>query len=242
MEKLIDSTKKISYIDEEGNISYINGTNKFCLAIEEIVERKKVMRKLSKDYYLMEPIYGEGLEELYIVCDAVCGQFLEYAEDFDNSTLSFKYGIIAIQRDEKGNIIPMGEKIVVPILYDGISENNLKSVTAYENNRLTYIDIDPNSENYGKQLVPVVLEHAVPFSVDYEGFAECSVNGFVGYLPRNCKPKSTLKPSDLLTEEQVKYLLPYFELTNNFLHDSTESVNKYCELTGGAKTLKLTIK
>ena len=134
----------------------------------------------------------------------------------------------------------MGEKIVVPILYDEISENNLKSVTAYANNRLTYIDIDPNSENYGKQLIPVVLEHAVPFSVDYEGFAECSVNGVVGYLPRNCKPRITLKPLDLLTEEQVEHLLPYFESSNNALHDS--SVNKYCELTGGAKTLKLTRK
>ena len=134
------------------------------------------------------------------------------------------------------------ELFIIPILYDGISENNFKSVTVYGNNHLTYIDIDPNSENYRKQLVLVALEHTISFSVDYERFSECSVNGFVGYLPRNCKPRTTLDPLDLLKEEQVKYLLPYFESSNNFLHDSTVSVNKYCKLTSGAKTLKLTRK
>lgn len=235
MIRIIGSTQKISYMDEEGNISYIDGTNKVCL-----IEDQKVMKKLSKDYYLMDPIYDYGLEEIYIVCDAVCCQHLKYESDYDTSKLSFKYGIIAIQRDEKGNIIPMGEKIVVPILYDKIYENELKTVTAYVNDHLTYIDIDPNSENYGKQLVPAILEHAYSFSADYDGFTKCSVNGFVGYLPRNCKPRKTLEPSDLLTKEQVEYLLSYFELTNNDQHDS--SVNKFCELTGCAKTLKLTRK
>lgn len=240
MIKIIDSTKKIPYIDEKGNVSYINGTNKFCLAVEEFDECEKVLKKLSKDYYSLEPIYGDGLEELYIVCDVISSQILEYEEDFDISKLSFKYGIIAIQRDEKRNIIPMGEKVIVPILYDRITENNLKSVTAYVGDHLTYIDMNPNSENYGKQLVPATLEHAVPFSTEYEGFAECSVNGVVGYLPRNCQPRTKLDSFDLLTKEQVEYLLPYLESSNNPIHDS--SINKYCELSGSVKTLKLTRK
>ena len=49
---------------------------------------KKVIKKLSKDYYSMEPIYEEGLKELYIVCNAVCdivySQFLEYLKNFDD--------------------------------------------------------------------------------------------------------------------------------------------------------------
>ena len=105
---------------------------------------------------------------------------------------------------------------------------------------LTYIDINPNSENYGKQLVPAVLEHAVPFSVDYEGFAECSVCGTAGYLPRNCQPRTTLSPLDLLTEEQVEYLLADLESSSDDLNES--AVNKYSELTGNAKTLKITKK
>lgn len=244
MEKLIRSTKKISYIDENGNISYIDSSDKICLAREEIVDGKKVIKKLSKDYYSMEPIYEEGLKELYIVCNAVCdivySQFLEYLKNFDDLKFSFKYGIIEIQRDEKGNIIPMGEKVVVPLLYDKIVGNNLESVTAYVNNHLTYIDINPNSDNYGKQLVPAVFEHAVPFSVDYEGFAECSVCGTAGYLPRNCQPRTTLSPLDLLTEEQVEYLLADLESSSNDLNES--AVNKYSELTGNAKTLKITKK
>lgn len=134
----------------------------------------------------------------------------------------------------------MGEKVVVPLLYDRIVENNLKSVTAYVNNHLTYIDINPNSENYGKQLVPAVLEHAVPFSVDHEEFAECSVCGTVGYLPHNCQPRTTLSPFDLLTEEQVEYLLSDLESSSDALKES--AINKYSELTGGAKTLKITRK
>lgn len=239
-EAVFESEEKSPYIDEKGNVQYRKGSNKVCLARGEFVEYEPVLKKMSKDYYYMEPIYGDDLEELYIVSDVVSSQLIDIEEEFDNSKLSFKYGIIAIQRDEKGNIIPMAEKLVVPMLYDEISENNDKTVTAKVNGLLTYIDIDSKSVNYGKQIVPVILEHAVPFSVDYEGFAECSVNGVVGYLPRNCQPRTTLSPLELLTEEQVKHLLPYLESSNNALHES--SVNKYSELTGSAKTLKLTRK
>lgn len=243
MEKIIiDSAKKSPRIDENGNISYIDGSNKCCLVVEKMVENKIETKRLTKDYYSMVPIQEKGLEDFYIVCDAVCDaiydDFSYYTEEFGDSILSFKYGIIALQRDKKGNIIPMGEKVVVPCLYDRIYENNLKSVTAYVNDHLTYIDIDLNSKNYGKQLVPVVLEHAASFSVKYEGFAECSVDGITGYLPRNCQPKTALSPLELLSEEQVEYLLQYFKLCNNTLHE--DSVNKYSELTDNAKVLKLT--
>ena len=55
MEKLIRSTKKISYIDENGNISYIDSSDKICLAREEIVEGKKVIKKLlqMKNIYVI---------------------------------------------------------------------------------------------------------------------------------------------------------------------------------------------
>lgn len=181
-----------------------------------------------RDYYSIEHLFDDH----YIVCDVAYDGILSYNAEFDNSKLSFKYGIIVLQRDEQNKIIPMQEKIVVPILYDRISTNNENTVTAYLGKYLTYIDVNPNSEHYGKQLVPIVLEHAVPFSVDYEGFAECSVNGVVGYLPRDCKPKDALNPSDLLTEDQVKVL------SNGTLYSN--ALTKFEELTGSPKILKKT--
>ena len=105
MEKLIRSTKKISYIDENGNISYIDSSDKICLAREEIVEGKKVIKKLSKDYYSMEPIYEEGLKELYIVCNAVCdivySQFLEYLKNFDDLNFHLNMALLKYKEMKK---------------------------------------------------------------------------------------------------------------------------------------------
>lgn len=224
-----NATKYVSYIDEdEKNVYYIDGSNKQNLTLKFGNKNNYKNVPITKDYFYIEHIFDDH----YIVCDAIYDGLLYYDAEFDNSKLSFKYGIIALQRDDQNKIIPMGEKIVVPILYDKISTNNENTVTAYLNKHLTYIDMNPNSENYGKQLVPVVLEHAVPFSVDYEGFAECSVDGVVGYLPRNCKPKDTLEPSDLLTEDQVKVLF------NKSLYSN--ALNKFEELTGNQKVLKMT--
>lgn len=226
---IVNSKFSIPVVDEMGNVDYDTHIHKSYLQDEN-------GKKVSNSYFYIESIGGDH----YIVGDVATSQTgMDYQDEFDNSKVSFKYGIICLQRDEKGNLIPMSEELVVPLVYDRISENNLDTVTAYANNEhLTYIDIDPKSRNYGKQLVPAILEHAVPFSVEYEGFAECSVSGVTGYLPRNCQPLTKLSPSDLLTEEQVKYLLSYLDMDSNPLHDS--SVEKLSKLSGGAKTLKLT--
>lgn len=221
------ATKYISFIDEDEKTVYrVEGSNKDNLTLKYGNKESYKNVPITRDYYNIEHLFDDH----YIVCDVAYDGILSYDAEFDNSKLSFKYGIIVLQRDEQNKIIPMQEKIVVPILYDRISTNNENTVTAYLGQYLTYIDVNPNSEHYGKQLVPIVLEHAVPFSVDYEGFAECSVNGVVGYLPRNCKPKDTLKPSDLLTEDQVKVL------SNETLYSN--ALTKFEELTGSPKVFK----
>ena len=227
--KVVKNGINVPVIDDNGNVDYDTNIQKSHL-------QDKDGKRISNDYYYMEWIGGDH----YIVCDITSSQCgMEYQDEFDDSKLAFKYGVICLKKDGNGNIVPMSESIVVPIIYNEISKNNLNTVTACANNRnFTYIDIDPQSQNYGKQLVPVVLEHAAPFSVEYEGFAECSVSGVPGYLPRNCQPFTQISPLDLLTEEQVKYLLLYFDINNIPLHDS--SVEKFSKLTGGAKTLKIT--
>lgn len=142
-----------------------------------------------------------------------------------------KWGIIRLNRDDNGLIIPMAETLVVPYLYDRISGNNLKSATAYCGNKLTYLDLDRNSWNYGRQLVPCVLQRAVPFSVEYDGFAECCINGIVGFLPRKCQVKKSIEGFELLTEEQTKQLLKYFNSEESFLL-SDDTISTYFNLTG----------
>ena len=227
---IMASQSKIPYIDSDGNVSYVDGTNKECLSVKYNDGVSLKDKKVSKDYYFIKNISDDH----FIVCDVNSSQFLQYEEEYDNSKLSFKYGVIAIQRDKKGKIIPMGEKVVVPVLYDEIDGNNLQTITAKVNGYLTYIDLNPKSENYGKQLVPAILKHAVPFSVPYEGFAECSINDIVGYMPRACEPRTSLNELELLTEEQVKCILPLLEMENNPMYQS--SIAKYGELTGKVKT------
>jgi len=226
--KIVKNSKNVPVIDADGNVTYDTAIQKVYLQDED-------GKRISDDYYYIECIGNNH----YIVCDITSSQSgMEYQDEFDDSKLAFKYGVICLKKDDNGNVIPMAESIVVPIIYDRISGNNLNTITAYANNdHLTYIDIDPQSQNYGKQLVPVVLEHAVPFSVEYDGFAECSVSGITGYLPRNCQPLTQISPLDLLTEEQVKCLLSYLDMNNSPLYDS--SIEKISKLTGETKTLKL---
>lgn len=196
--------------------------------------------KLTKDYWNII----ELSDDHYIVCDVnVSGCYFfhinEYSMDeleYLGPTFNFKFGVIRLQKDKKGEIIPFAEKTIVPIIYDGITENNEETITAVNNGKLTYIDLNPKSQNYGKQLVPAILEHAVAFSVDYKGFAECSIDGITGYLPRYCNPRKQLKSSDLLTEEQVKLLL------ENYKNLQMAQEDKISKLTDSAKTLKLSRK
>ena len=169
------------------------------------------MSEISGDYF-----------EVVNVNDA---RGIEDESEFDDSKLSFKFGIIKLQRDSQGSIIPMAEKNVSPALYHDFWQGGLETMGAEVNEHFTYIDINPASENFGKQLVPAVLEYAEPFSKQYEGFAKCIVDGVSGYLYRYCEPRTTLSATDLLTEEQVKNSLA--QIGNNTLDgDLTEEKGK----------------
>ena len=218
----------IPVINKMGNVDYDTDIHKVHL-------QNRNGEIISNNYY-----YIESLEENdhYIVGDLTTNQVgMDFQDEFEDENIEFKFGVIRLQRDKTGAIIPLSEKLVVPILYDRIEPNNLETITVWANKHLTYIDIHPKSKNYGKQLVPAVLEHAVPFDINYNGFAECSVSGVTGYIPRNCQPLTKLSPEDLLTEEQVKYLLSYFKICSNPLHDN--SIEKLANLSDEVKILSL---
>lgn len=152
-------------------------------------------------------------------------------EEYKVNNAKLRWGVIRVNRNEQGIIIPGAETFVIPYIYDRISENNEKTATAYSNGKLTYLDIDRDSENYGQQLVPCILDHAVPFSTEYDDFAECSINGVTGYLPRNCKAKEVIDGNELLTDNQVRLLSKYLNSESSFILDF-ETMSSYFNLTG----------
>lgn len=152
-------------------------------------------------------------------------------EEYKVHNTKLKWGVIRVNRNEHGSIIPGAERMVIPYLYDRITENNLKTAIAYSNNKVTYLDIDRDSKNYGQQIVPCILDHAEPFSTQYERFAKCSINGKTGYLPRNCKFKDYIESKELLNAIQAWLLSKYLNSNDSFILDS-ETISKYFILTG----------
>lgn len=217
-------------VSKDGNVSQRDSSIMFYL--------KKNGIRVTRDYYDIIELWNDH----YVVRDLnISSCHLDGIDEYDRYNkknelefikpqMKFQFGVIKLNRDENGEVIPLAERIVVPIIYDKISENLENSLTAYSNGKQTYIDLDPNSRNYGKQIVPVVLEGARPFNIDYKGFAKCSINGVTGYLPRNYIPTKRLSQYDLFTEKMVQDVLDY--LSND------ESL----KLTDSPKTLKLTRK
>lgn len=195
--------------------------------------------RVSNKYYYLKEIDDEH----YIALNAAYNNTVDFLDEPRN-TLCYRYGVIKINKKDD-NIVSMGEEIVVPFLYTKLTPGNLNTLigkinvgssSEYKDERYTYIELDPNNENYGKQIVPAVLMHAEKFEETgiFKNFASCNVydpryyiDGLeYRYIPRNCTPLYELYDQDLLTEEEV-------ELYNN-PNNSIRSVSK--------KMLKLTNK
>ena len=211
-------------LDSDGNISLVP-MNKMCLYVvgEETLingKLKKLYTRVSNDYLYLEWID----DDTYIFGELSCDPLkINHSESYDEIDADIKYGILKIKRNEDGYAIQNGEEIIVQAIYDKISQNNDKTVTVCFNGDYAYFDYEK-----GMQLTPVVLKHAVSFSTEYDGFAECSTQDKFGYLPRDVEPVTKEENIKLLTEEQVKTLTKYQEVIDNICY--TNKV--YKEITG----------
>lgn len=152
-------------------------------------------------------------------------------EDYNSLNSKFYWGIIRVNRDSNGVVLPFQEMQIVPYLYDKISNQNITTVIGSYNGKLTYLDLDKYSESYGKQLVPCILDYAEPFDLTYENFAGCSINGVSGYLPRECQPQDVISGINLLEDSEAQMLEEYYN--GDFfgsLDDTT--ITKFLNLTG----------
>lgn len=219
---------KIPFIDSCGNLDYhiINKTS-----------IKNDNYSISRSYYAIKDLGNDHFAVLNLVNSSYIDNYDFYNKIYDKTQfdIGFKWGVIRLNRNVVGKILPLHETLIIPCVYDKISGNNLNTATVYSNDKLSYIDLDKDSEYYGQQLVPCVLEHAVPFSTEYEGFAECSINGTTGYLPRNCIPRTSLTKYDLLTKSQMFYLYPFLNGEMAF-EVGGRTIDRYFNLTAESLT------
>lgn len=184
---------------------------------------------ISRQYYYMLYLGDDHFAVCDIINDVNYFAGFDYYNiidgEYEITTPKMKWGIIRVTRDENGKIIPGVEVMVIPCIYDRISESNLKTAIVHNEGNFTYIDIDRIS--YGKQLVPCMLNHATNFD---KGFAECSINDVVRYLPRNCRARESIRHDELLTKKQVLQLSKYLRGLEDNLDDNTISL--YYKLTG----------
>lgn len=225
--KIFRNSFNVPFIKNDGNMEYSNIVNRYYIGYED---GEKIVR-LTKDYYFID----EFDNNRFIVADAISSQSgLEYPSDFDDNYLLYRYGIIELDKQMYNSYIPFNEKVIVPLAYRMIYKNNDNTVTVKnEEGLFSYVDMDSSSEYYGKQLLPTTLEVACNFDEKYSYFAECCVNGKYGFISRAMKPRDKFNSSDLLSEEQVRYIS--FVLKNKWDGLSVETeepksirlVNKY---------------
>lgn len=232
--KIVKEKVATTIIGGDGNWHCNTDNSKCCFLKNEndeiISHQYQCMLYLGDDHFAVSNVMYDiqYFMDEYSVDDRYYG-ILHQEYEVNNPKL--KWGVIKVNRNEQGIIIPGAEIMVIPYIYDRITENNLKTATAYCNGKLTYLDIDRDNENYGQQLVPCVLELAIPFSTKYDNFAECCINGISGYLPRNCKIKKSIAGKELLTNNQTRYLSKYLNSESDFVLGA-ETISAYFNLTG----------
>lgn len=204
---MINNKEKISI--EHQYIRYISGGN--IVESEEFFNYVLVNEQqevISREYDYIEKLYDDH----YIVDNAVVT--IDRDKKVPETIAKVQCGVIRLNRDDNGRVIPYSEKTIVPFVFDNIHASNSNTVIAVITSecwsgypRYTYIDLDLGSKNYGQPLLPVILDSAESFGQDYEGFAKCRLYGEDRYVPRNCEPMQKVKSDDLLTETEVKCLL-----------------------------------
>lgn len=232
-------------IDKNGNIDY-----SYC--IEKDVLKTLQGDVVSHKYLQIIHLFDDHFAVLGIPTKhKQCFYNNDYNADYEIYSKKLKWGIIRINRDSEGKIIPKQETMVFPFIYNSICNSNLKTVFASEISidkfKHTYLDLDVESNSYGHQLVPCILEFAYTYDFDFKtrdnrmAFAICKIDDKTRFIPRNIIARTKITADDLLTEEEVvflKYDEPLAKTILNGKYDVNEqqigktALEKYFNLTG----------
>lgn len=193
-------------IDENGNIA-TEENNTYCLATDRFTSG---FIKRSRSYFGIKHINRDH----YVVIDThITPSTNEFESALNNKRFELKFGIIELERDiyNSKTINNEKEQIIAPIVYDRIYVYDNLYPIMEKDGRYTYFCLDPESKNYRKQLVPLVLEAACPFNTKYEGFAECTIGGEIRFLAIDFIATEAITRDDLLTEEEVLSLIESYK-------------------------------
>lgn len=164
-------------------------------------------QELTREFPHIKHLY----DDYYIVGNAV--QTIDRDKLDPELIVKVLYGVIRLSRDNNDKVIPYNEKIVVPFHYDRITIANSDTVIGtitgypcYGYPKHTYIELNPTSKNYGKQLLPIVFNALDLFDREYEGFARCRIHDDERYMPRNCEPTDQISADDLLDKSEMDSL------------------------------------
>lgn len=157
--------------------------------------------KLSKSFYSIEKlddIHYEVSEMDFMYSpgfDKWTEQYGNKFEDCDLYRFKFHYGIVSV----------IGKEIkqVVPIVYHKIKKtnngvifvwsderfkvkinNNLHIEPIYIEPKLGAINLDPNSNQYGMNIIPTVCDSITDFDLKYKGYAYAKLGETSGYLAK----------------------------------------------------------
>jgi len=197
----ITKAKPMPIIGADGNIT-TKESNKYYLE----TDGHSRCYRISKDYYGIKHIR----DDLYTVLNFNITDPTIVSESIQAYP---KFGIIKLKRcvSHPSGFELENERIIAPIAYDRIYVYDSLYPIVEINNHYTYFCIDEDSQNYGKQLLPTVLESACPFNIKYEGFAECIIEGETRFIPIDFIATEKITKEDLLTEEEVISLIKSYE-------------------------------
>lgn len=212
---IVPSKPKLT-IDNNGNLTQ-DENHTYCLATKTSYHNGFL--ETSNSYFGIKYLGNDH----YIVIDIHSKQSSDDTESIlYNRKFELKFGIIKITREHNKSIVNKGEKIIAPIVYDRIYVYDDLYPIMEVNGKYTYFCLDQNNPNYGKQLVPAILEAACPFNIKYPGFAECTIQGEQRFLPINFIAAEAITKDDLLTEDEIIYLINSYEKFNK-LQRTTKS-------------------
>lgn len=156
--------------------------------------------RLSRNYYSIEKLddIHYVVSDLDFMYSLGLKQWVEIHgnkfKESDIPRLQIHYGVISVVNNEV--------KEVVPVIYNTITLSNSGVIivsgsdrwvhtfnngileTNYQKEKLGCINLDPTSDYYGLNIIPLVLDSLEHFSLEYKDFSHVHIEGYDGYLSK----------------------------------------------------------
>lgn len=191
-------------IDKNGNISTTKGRYKYCLKDKD---GDRCSSYYDKIVYLGNNHFAVATYEPQIVTLNKNSKGVIVEPKASAADVKLKWGVIKMYKCKINKYDLWRYITVIPPIYNSILPNNDNTITVEYENKKTFVELDENSDNYGKQLYPCLFDNVSNYDLDYKGFVNVKFNDKTGYIPRNIVPNNYRL--DLLSVFETKDLIKY---------------------------------